>query len=78
MRNAEDKAQMQMKKAHEEAMHDLTRMDLVNKCPPSLPPGEEPLGLLMLWERYIDEEKVEGGSALESLRARHWLGRHRA
>jgi hypothetical protein len=78
VRNAEDKAQMQMKKAHEEAMHDLTRMDLVNKCPPSLPPGEEPLGLFMLWERYIDEEKVEGGSALESLRARHWLGRHRA
>lgn len=58
-------------------MYDLNNMDHVNKRPPSRRPGEEPLGLLMLWERYIDERQVEGGSALEAVRARHWLRRHR-
>jgi hypothetical protein len=43
-----------------------------------LPLVEEPLGLLELWERYIEEKQLEGGSAIEALRARHWLGRHRA
>jgi hypothetical protein len=80
VRCAEDEEQKQMKKDQEEAMHHLHRIDHISKRPLHFPPppGEEPLELMVLWERYIDEKGVEGGSALEALRARHWLGRHRA
>jgi hypothetical protein len=61
-------------------MHHLRRLDKASKRHLYIPPPlvEEPLGLLELWERYIDEKQVERGSALEALRARHWLGRDRA
>jgi hypothetical protein len=77
VRCAEDEEQAQIKKDQEKAMYDLREMDHVNKRPPSRPRGKEPLGLLMLCKRYINEKQVEGGSALEAVRARHWLGRHR-